>query len=63
MQEIAKARAMDLKPIINALQQQGVSTAIGLAQALNARGISAPEGGQWQATQVLRLIKRLSKGD
>jgi len=54
---------MDLKPIINALQQQGVSTARGLAQALNARGISAPEGGQWQATQVLRLIKRLSKGD
>jgi len=60
---LAKARDVELLPLITALQQQGIASARALAKALNERGSRAPEGGPWQATQVLRLLKRVSRGD
>jgi Recombinase len=38
----------------------GVTSLRGIARALNDRGISAPRGHGWQATQVRRLLARLA---
>ena len=55
----AKARAADLMSIIMPLQERGITSAAGLAKALNAMGdVTAPRGGQWQATQVQRCLRR-----
>jgi DNA invertase Pin-like site-specific DNA recombinase len=47
-------------PVIQAIQAQGITSASGIARALNEQGITTPRGGQWQATQVLRIISRVS---
>ena len=41
---------------IEALRQQGITTAAGIAKALNEREITTPSGGQWYARQVQRAI-------
>ena len=63
MREKARARDLAVLPTIMALQRQGITSARGLARALNDRGIAAPRGGQWQATQVQRLLARATAGD
>jgi DNA invertase Pin-like site-specific DNA recombinase len=56
----AAARATDLEPVIGELRAAGVSSARGLAKALQSRGISAPRGGEsWSAAQVVRLLARI----
>jgi hypothetical protein len=58
---LADERAAKLAPLIKALQAAGVTSLNGLAVALNARGVVTPAGGgQWHATQVSRLLKRLA---
>ena len=51
------ARTADLLPVINALRGQGITSATGLAKALNDRGIPTTRGGRWQAVQVQRLLR------
>jgi hypothetical protein len=41
---------------IEALRQQGIATAAGIAKALNEKGITTPSGSQWYAIQVQRAI-------
>ena len=41
---------------IEALRQQGITTAAGIAKALNENGITTPSGSQWYARQVQRAI-------
>ena len=41
---------------IEALRRQGITTAAGIAKALNERGITTPSGSQWYARQVQRAI-------
>ena len=41
---------------IEALRQQGITTAAGIAKALNEKGITTPSGSQWYARQVQRAI-------
>jgi DNA invertase Pin-like site-specific DNA recombinase len=55
--EQARRRAADLLPIIDAIRAEGITSALQIAAALNERGIAAPRGGEWQATQVLRVLK------
>jgi DNA invertase Pin-like site-specific DNA recombinase len=55
----ALARASDLKPTLDALQAEGITSASGLAAALNDRGIPTARGGRWQATQVLRVLRQV----
>ena len=56
----AAARATDLEPVIGELRAAGVSSARGLAKALQSRGISQPRGGEsWSAAQVVRLLARI----
>jgi DNA invertase Pin-like site-specific DNA recombinase len=52
----SKYRA-DILPIIRQKQAEGIITLKALADALNADGTPAPRGGQWQPTQVMRLLK------
>lgn len=55
-QEAARRRAADLAPIIAEIRATGVTSVKGLARELNARGIPATRGGQWQTTQVQALL-------
>ena len=50
-----------MMPIIEQLQAAGITSAGGIAKALNQRGISAPRGGQWQAVQVQRVMERANR--
>lgn len=55
----ADARANDYGIVISDVQSTGVTSLKGIADALNARGIPTARGGQWQAVQVQRVLKRL----
>jgi hypothetical protein len=55
----ARAAAGDLLPEIEKLQAAGITSATGIAKALNEIPIPAPRGGAWQATQVQRLLARV----
>ncbi len=54
----ANRRAADILPVIQSIQADGITSAAGIAKALNERGIPTPRGGQWQAVQVQRALKR-----
>ncbi len=55
-QKKAQARASDLKPVVDEIKVEGVTSLGGIAKALNERGIPTARGGQWQAVQVKRMI-------
>lgn len=55
----SEAQAARLGPVIAELQAAGITSAYGLAKALNERGIPTPRGSTWQAVQVQRVLKRL----
>jgi DNA invertase Pin-like site-specific DNA recombinase len=52
----AAALAHNLKPIIDAIRAEGKVTLRDFAAGLNQRNIPAPRGGEWSATQVMRLL-------
>jgi DNA invertase Pin-like site-specific DNA recombinase len=57
--ERAAQSAASLLPVIERLRREGVTTAQGLARALNAEGVPTVSGsGQWQANSVLRVLRR-----
>ena len=54
------ARAADLKPTIDELRANDVTTLSGLAEALTAKGIPTARGGaRWSAVQVQRVLARI----
>jgi DNA invertase Pin-like site-specific DNA recombinase len=52
----AHKRASDLFPVLTAIQEEGASSLRAIAASLNERGIKAPRGGDWSATQVQRIF-------
>ena len=54
----ADARAADIVPVIEGIRAAGVTSANGIARALNERGIPTARGGRWQAVQVQRVLER-----
>ncbi len=44
--------AANVLPIIHGIQASGVSSYLGIAEALNARGVRTARNGQWHATTV-----------
>jgi DNA invertase Pin-like site-specific DNA recombinase len=56
----ATDRASDLAPIIRKLQADGITSANGIAAALNFQGVPAARGGLWRAIQVQRVLARFS---
>ena len=55
----ATARAAQLRPVLQRLQDGGVSSLGGIAAALNAEGILTARGGRWHSSSVRNLIARL----
>ena len=51
-----RERARTLLPIVTEVCGAGAKSLRQIAAALNARGLSAPHGGYWQAAQVKRLL-------
>jgi DNA invertase Pin-like site-specific DNA recombinase len=56
----AQERAEGLSGIIASIKAEGITSANGIAGALNARRIATPRGGQWTARSVLNVMGRLS---
>lgn len=50
--------AANVMPVIEAIRAAGVATLKEIAEALNARGVRTVRGGQWEATQVKRILAR-----
>jgi DNA invertase Pin-like site-specific DNA recombinase len=55
----AQSVADGLKATIEAIKAEGVTSANGIARALNERDIGGPRGGQWTARSVLNVMARL----
>jgi hypothetical protein len=45
-----------IEAAIDALRRQGITSAYGIAKALNEQGITTPRGCQWHAIQVQRIM-------
>ena len=56
----ADKRAAGVAKTIEAIRGEGVTSANGIAKALNERSIATPRGGLWTARSVLNLTARLS---
>jgi len=52
----AAARRAAVLPVLDELRGLGMATLRELASGLDARGVTAPRGGQWSATQVARVL-------
>jgi DNA invertase Pin-like site-specific DNA recombinase len=50
--------AANVLPIIESIRASGISTYLGMAEALNSRGIRTARGGRWHATTVRNLLGR-----
>ena len=55
----ATAHAETLRPVIDQLRTDGISSLPKLAAALNEQGMLTPRGGRWHASSVRNLIARL----
>jgi DNA invertase Pin-like site-specific DNA recombinase len=56
----ARVHASDLHLVIDDIRASGGTSLRQIAAALNERGIPARSGGAWSATQVSRVLARLS---
>ena len=56
----ANGRAADLAPIIAEVRNEGASSLREIAAGLNARGVFTPRGKPWSATQIQRVLVRIS---
>lgn len=54
----ARHFAANVKPVIKEIEKAGVSSLLGIAKALNARGIPTARGGQWGAQTVKNVLAR-----
>jgi DNA invertase Pin-like site-specific DNA recombinase len=52
----ARARALDLAPIVEELRAAGAESLRELAAGLDARGVPAARGGKWNANGVARML-------
>jgi hypothetical protein len=52
----AEATKAIVRPVIAEIRATGITTLRAIAAALNDRGVAAPRGGEWSATQVARVL-------
>lgn len=52
--------ANSIQSDIQAIIDSGITSATAIAKALNERGIQTSKGGEWQAVQVQRVMKKIS---
>jgi DNA invertase Pin-like site-specific DNA recombinase len=58
----AQEAAERMRPIIDNLKAEGVSTVRGLCVALNERGYVTATGSAWHPTSVARVLRRIGRG-
>src|SRR5271169_1959913 len=54
----ADQHAANILPVIQEIRRSGATSLHQIAEALNARGITTPRGGQWHASSVRNVLKR-----
>ena len=59
VKDAAQDRAEGLAGLIAAIRAEGVTSANGIAQRLNAEHVATPRGGRWTARSVLNVMQRL----
>lgn len=57
----ADCHAADLKPVIDALAAENITSLGAIAAALNDRGMRTPRGGQWHKSSVSNLLSRIQQ--
>ena len=55
----ANRHALNLRPVIESLGEEGVHGLGAVAAALNERGMLTPRGGRWHKSSVRNLLTRL----
>lgn len=60
IQNSADAHAQDLRPVIQALADEGKTSLGAIAAALNERGMLTPRRARWHKTSVRNLLDRLA---
>jgi DNA invertase Pin-like site-specific DNA recombinase len=55
----ADRHAANVLPLIREAQKAGATTLRAIAEALNARGVPTPRGGQWYATSIKNMMARV----
>jgi hypothetical protein len=55
---LAVAYAANVLPVIREIRRAGATSLHQIAEALNARGITTPRGGQWYAKSVSNVLAR-----
>lgn len=55
---LADQHAANVVPIIREIKRTGATSLHQIAEALNARGITTPRGGQWYASSVRNVLAR-----
>lgn len=59
IRQAADRHAANLRPVLDALAQQGITSLGAVAEALNERGMLTPRGGRWHKSSVRNLVQRL----
>ncbi len=56
---LADQHAANVLPVIREIRRAGATSLRQIADALNARGITTPRGGQWHASSVRNVLERM----
>ena len=56
--KIAAGFAANVLPVMHQIQASGVTGYLGIAEALNARGVRTARGGTWHAATVRNILRR-----
>lgn len=59
IKEKASQHAENLRPVVDALRSEGVTSLGRIADELNDRGMLTPRRGRWHKSSVRNLIVRL----
>ena len=59
IRQAADRHAANLRPVLDALKHQGITSLGAVADALNERGMLTPRGGRWHKSSVRNLVQRL----
>lgn len=55
----ADRHALNLRPVLDALREEGIASLGQIADALNERDMVTPHGGRWHDSSVRNLIAHL----
>jgi DNA invertase Pin-like site-specific DNA recombinase len=56
--KLADDFARNVMPVVEKIRNAGTTSLLGIARALNERGVRTPQGAQWHASSVKNLLAR-----